>query len=363
MEITRREALETAAAGLAGIGGTGEAQQAREGPATTQRQTPRRTRSQLRGHEGLVNAVAFSPDGKTFASAGSDGTVRIWDLADEKEPCVLENSDRVFAAAFSPDGRTLVSGADGGSVKLWDTSTGQVRTSLEVPGGRPRGKAFSVAFTPDSKKLATACGLTKSTWGAGPAAVALWDAATGNQLWTIEGGHTWTPSVVFVPPDGKTLALAGGYEITIHDATTGKKRAKLATPNGGTTHLLTVSPDGKTLASVELRHTTQPVQLPYYQVVLWDLATGKELARSFEPQTEYITSLAFSPWDSALLASAELGCWHGTVKLWDVAEGGWWFREFHVDNARCISVAFSPDGKVLAAGCDNGIVELWNVRG
>src|SRR5713101_243461 len=152
MEITIREALKTAAAGLTGIGGAGEAQQAAEGAATTQPQAPQRTRNQLRGHEGLVNAVAVSPDGKALASAGSDGTVRIWDLTDEKEPCVLENSDRVFAVAFSPDGKTLVSGADGGSVKLWDTSTGQVRTSLKLPGDRPWSKAFSVAFTPDGNK-------------------------------------------------------------------------------------------------------------------------------------------------------------------------------------------------------------------
>ena len=110
-----------------------------------------------------VTQVVFSPDGKTLATVGGDGTARLWDLATHAQIGTPLGGDVATAAAFSPNGKTLATVARDGASRLWDLAThAQIGTPL---GG---GVASAVAFSPDGTTLATAATTARPGCGTWP---------------------------------------------------------------------------------------------------------------------------------------------------------------------------------------------------
>ncbi|MGW7282368.1 nSTAND1 domain-containing NTPase, partial [Streptomyces sp. NPDC054844] len=77
--------------------------------------------TRLSGHEGIGSAVAFAPDGRTLATGGHDGAVRLWDTGSDEplgEPLRIAGGP-VGAVAYSPDGALLAAAGNGGAIRLW----------------------------------------------------------------------------------------------------------------------------------------------------------------------------------------------------------------------------------------------------
>jgi RNA polymerase sigma factor (sigma-70 family) len=158
--------------------------------------------------ETPADTVAFSPDGKLLAAAGSS-SLAVWEVEARRERGRYAWPDHtvVRCVAFSPDGQTLAIGGGqnaagrvSGRLTLWDVTTGMERqtiTTLPKP-------VECVAFSLDGRLLAA---------GTADNHVRLWDAATGEELRRLRGHQNVVCSVAFAP-DGRTLA-SGSYDSTV----------------------------------------------------------------------------------------------------------------------------------------------------
>lgn len=288
----------------------------------------------LKGHQGWVWAISFSPDGSTLASGSADQSVVLWNMTTGDRLRTLEgHSDLVLSVAFSPQSPLLASSSRDKSIILWNAETGEKIRNL---GGWFSGHSELVdalAFSPDGTMLAS---------GSWDRKIILWNPYTGKAFRKLRGHSSWVYSIAF-SPDGITLA-SGSRDTTLMlwNVHTGKHFFTLY-GDSGLVNAVAFSPDGQTIVSGNFDGS----------LVLWDVGRGEQITR-LPGHSERINAIAFSP-DGKLLAS---GSRDQTVILWDIRK-----RQRictltdHSD--RVFAVTFSPDSKTLATAAGDETVKLW----
>jgi WD40 repeat protein len=253
----------------------------------------------FRGFTAPVSGVAFSPDGKRFATASKDD-VRIWSLGADEDPVrIHDDVGEYTCVAFSQSGELLAFGSDKrNEVYVWDLKKGKEMHTLKHDRAI-NIRVTAVAFSPDKKTIASA----------GYDAMRLWDQNTGKAGTTFKFAY----SIAF-SPDGKRLAAVGGSRtLRIWDVEKNKELLAIANISASS---VAWSADGKLLATGG-----------YDGVVrVWAPKSGQELM-TFKGHLSAVNAVAFSP-DGKRLASGsayvhpvrETERQLAEVRIWDLPQ-------------------------------------------
>jgi WD40 repeat protein/serine/threonine protein kinase/tetratricopeptide (TPR) repeat protein len=291
----------------------------------------------LIGHERAVPCVAYSPDGRTIATAAG-GTVSLRD-ASTGEPVGrgLAHSGNVLSMAFSRDGRLLATGTYEKSVQVWEVATGK-------PVGRPIPQpdmVNSVEFSGDGRWLLAATGFRDHRV---PSSARVWDVATGKPVSpplshpeTIRGG-------VFTP-DGR-FAITGGYDRLIRywDCSTWQVTGEpISLP--AQAMAMALSRDGLFLA----------VGCNSGEAFVLDVP-NRRLASPPMRHPAPLEAVRFHP-DDGLLAT---GSADSMARLWDWSSGQQAGPPLvHQNSVNALD--FSPDGRRLVTGAEDKFVRIWDL--
>jgi WD40 repeat protein len=323
------------------------------------------------GHASAVRDVSFGRDGKTLLTWADDATVRRWDAASGKEIGQVAVPGKSFTFVLpSPDERTLAAGEPDGTIRLFDAATGKEGHTLR-PGQPTYGRCH--VFSPDSRLLAVV--------GASSQAVEVFDVVAGRLKHPLELPSASPTTAVpgrpaalvlsaargtrraFFSPDSRQVAVTD-VNLVIWDVASGREERQIVLPQGAALRDAVYSPDGRTIA----------VAIDGGEVEVWEVASAqKRLTINPQPKADPARpaatlrlvaangvplpgTLAFSP-DGRLLAQAT----DRKARLWDLHTGKE-VAAFDGHRGPVLALAFAPGGKRLATASSDTTGLVWDAE-
>ncbi|GAB3847193.1 Hsp70 family protein [Dactylosporangium cerinum] len=296
----------------------------------------------LTGHTERINAVTWSPDSETIATAGTDHTIRLWNATTGQPVTTLTgHMASVFGLVYSPDGRSIVS-VGGDAMRAWNAATGE----QIGPYDADTSGIARIAFSPDGSLLATANIFENG--------IRLWNPTTRKQVREIVTEPARERALVYhntfaFKGDSTTIATGGVEDgpIQFWSVSTGTKSAETAKVDGSV-DAVRYTPDGANLVAVSNDY-------PHVTVTVHNVPGG-ELKTRLQVGDAYKTgSYVFSP-DGRLIATTSRD---GSITIWSIASGERTGPQIQ-PSCKSTAVEFSPDATMLAVGCEDGTTRLWS---
>ncbi|MDX8029122.1 BTAD domain-containing putative transcriptional regulator [Lentzea sp. BCCO 10_0856] len=277
------------------------------------------------GHADGVNDIDVFED--TVASAGDDGTVRLWRLDGTALATLDGHPDRVESVSFSLDGSRLTALTRNHTITIWDVARRSQLSSFSYSG---LGASTDIAYQPDGRGLVTAS-LGRFRW-----------SLPGLVQGTFSGGPYIASAVEFTP-DGRLLIStdpAGGA--MLWNVAADKLERRVSTGQGDVRDVA-ISPDGTRFATAGANRT----------VKVWDVATGAELM-TLSGHSAPVVTLAFSPSGHALASGGE----DHAVVVWDLGTHTGATLTGHTGPVQ--AVAFTREDELVSGANDSRIIR-WSL--
>jgi WD40 repeat protein len=293
-----------------------------------------------------IECVAFSPDCRWMVSAASDGTLKIWDITQPitDQPTSMQSTG-VSDCNYSLDGQWLVT-CGGNSLSLRDGMSHRMVNSWK------KDQMEDCAIHPNGIKIMTTNSkqnlmdrYTSNYW------VTLWEATSGKELFKLgDSSSTTLYRCGGFSPDGYWVITAGygrnGDNVVVWDATSGQERLTL---EGGCAYIedLCISPNGQWVLSAGGATNND--------LCLWNSATGN-VVHHLTGHQDRVQACGFST-DSKWIISAG---WDGALKIWDVSTGVE-MKTFTGHTGKVNMCGFSSDGQHIVSAGDDQTIRLWDV--